>query len=108
MIRRPPRSTLDRSSAASDVYKRQAKCIHLLKGQILKCRSRTEQCLRGGTNEYRGELRAENLYCHAGKSHRGVVWRPVRCRQAQRRSSAEVFLVHSSACSPSSETSSLQ
>src|SRR5678815_3220792 len=28
MIRRPPRSTLDRSSAASDVYKRQP--IHLL------------------------------------------------------------------------------
>src|SRR5678815_3865313 len=26
MIRRPPRSTLDRSSAASDVYKRQ--CLH--------------------------------------------------------------------------------
>ena len=26
MIRRPPRSTLDRSSAASDVYKRQAEC----------------------------------------------------------------------------------
>ena len=25
MIRRPPRSTLDRSSAASDVYKRQGK-----------------------------------------------------------------------------------
>ena len=25
MIRRPPRSTLDRSSAASDVYKRQAR-----------------------------------------------------------------------------------
>ena len=25
MIRRPPRSTLDRSSAASDVYKRQSK-----------------------------------------------------------------------------------
>ena len=25
MVRRPPRSTLDRSSAASDVYKRQAK-----------------------------------------------------------------------------------
>ena len=28
MIRRPPRSTLDRSSAASDVYKRQV--IHLI------------------------------------------------------------------------------
>ena len=27
MIRRPPRSTLDRSSAASDVYKRQGKHI---------------------------------------------------------------------------------
>ena len=26
MIRRPPRSTLDRSSAASDVYKRQREC----------------------------------------------------------------------------------
>ena len=26
MIRRPPRSTLDRSSAASDVYKRQGYC----------------------------------------------------------------------------------
>ena len=26
MIRRPPRSTLDRSSAASDVYKRQLMC----------------------------------------------------------------------------------
>ena len=27
MIRRPPRSTLDRSSAASDVYKRQVKLL---------------------------------------------------------------------------------
>ena len=32
MIRRPPRSTLDRSSAASDVYKRQVK--YDLKGKI--------------------------------------------------------------------------
>ena len=29
MIRRPPRSTLDRSSAASDVYKRQAEGVHV-------------------------------------------------------------------------------
>ena len=28
MIRRPPRSTLDRSSAASDVYKRQLLLLH--------------------------------------------------------------------------------
>ena len=32
MIRRPPRSTLDRSSAASDVYKRQAKRNHIKVG----------------------------------------------------------------------------
>ena len=32
MIRRPPRSTLDRSSAASDVYKRQIYEIHLKPG----------------------------------------------------------------------------
>ena len=32
MIRRPPRSTLDRSSAASDVYKRQLQGLHLLAG----------------------------------------------------------------------------
>ena len=31
MIRRPPRSTLDRSSAASDVYKRQA--VNMLEDQ---------------------------------------------------------------------------
>ena len=30
MIRRPPRSTLDRSSAASDVYKRQADDIRVV------------------------------------------------------------------------------
>src|SRR5678809_1301652 len=29
MIRRPPRSTLDRSSAASDVYKRQVEVLEL-------------------------------------------------------------------------------
>ena len=28
MIRRPPRSTLDRSSAASDVYKRQVLALY--------------------------------------------------------------------------------
>src|SRR5678815_4993911 len=37
MIRRPPRSTLDRSSAASDVYKRQ-----LLNGEIRSCIAMTE------------------------------------------------------------------
>ena len=38
MIRRPPRSTLDRSSAASDVYKRQAPYIAMeyLEGKDLQ------------------------------------------------------------------------
>ena len=34
MIRRPPRSTLDRSSAASDVYKRQVQAVLLLAGGL--------------------------------------------------------------------------
>src|SRR5678815_3952662 len=36
MIRRPPRSTLDRSSAASDVYKRQLMMIPLRRSLIVK------------------------------------------------------------------------
>src|SRR5678809_946667 len=38
MIRRPPRSTLDRSSAASDVYKRQEKSsgvMHIKLGRLV-------------------------------------------------------------------------
>ena len=34
MIRRPPRSTLDRSSAASDVYKRQVYKYDMATGQF--------------------------------------------------------------------------
>eukprot|EP00826_Nyctotherus_ovalis_P053400 TRINITY_DN693_c0_g7_i1.p1 TRINITY_DN693_c0_g7~~TRINITY_DN693_c0_g7_i1.p1 ORF type:complete len:457 (+),score=154.74 TRINITY_DN693_c0_g7_i1:25-1371(+) len=36
MIRRPPRSTLDRSSAASDVYKRQTQSTWVLKEMVAK------------------------------------------------------------------------
>ena len=44
MIRRPPRSTLDRSSAASDVYKRQVQTVrwgamHLLQ-EVIRQRKR--------------------------------------------------------------------
>ena len=35
MIRRPPRSTLDRSSAASDVYKRQEEVVVKYRGPIV-------------------------------------------------------------------------
>ena len=48
MIRRPPRSTLDRSSAASDVYKRQSK--------------------DGGITTYRGLVRVEEG-AYGCKSH---------------------------------------
>ena len=50
MIRRPPRSTLDRSSAASDVYKRQALDV-------------AEQLGEGGV----GDLDAEHV--DAGEDH---------------------------------------
>ena len=41
MIRRPPRSTLDRSSAASDVYKRQLEVlVAALAGKLVKGRER--------------------------------------------------------------------
>ena len=43
MIRRPPRSTLDRSSAASDVYKRQAVAQQLMqRGFIVRAGLRPE------------------------------------------------------------------
>ena len=35
MIRRPPRSTLDRSSAASDVYKRQGHEIRIMTAEVV-------------------------------------------------------------------------
>src|SRR5678809_302952 len=41
MIRRPPRSTLDRSSAASDVYKRQAQTREVLQEELLALMQRT-------------------------------------------------------------------
>src|SRR5678815_1520877 len=46
MIRRPPRSTLDRSSAASDVYKRQV--LRLRWAAILHGRIRPSIALTGG------------------------------------------------------------
>ena len=41
MIRRPPRSTQSRSSAASDVYKRQAKMSQELKKELSKAPAKT-------------------------------------------------------------------
>ena len=39
MIRRPPRSTLDRSSAASDVYKRQELAKENINAEVIDLRS---------------------------------------------------------------------
>ena len=50
MIRRPPRSTLDRSSAASDVYKRQVACSRHEAGQSLNrglVRDADDELIRG-------------------------------------------------------------
>eukprot|EP00826_Nyctotherus_ovalis_P012987 TRINITY_DN13469_c0_g1_i1.p1 TRINITY_DN13469_c0_g1~~TRINITY_DN13469_c0_g1_i1.p1 ORF type:complete len:133 (-),score=57.05 TRINITY_DN13469_c0_g1_i1:83-460(-) len=50
MIRRPPRSTLDRSSAASDVYKRQHECD-----------AETLQVLERVKGEWEGRLQEREL-----------------------------------------------
>ena len=64
MIRRPPRSTLDRSSAASDVYKRQgqvdsepevAKDNRVDTEQVPECRDRPEDSRRVVGVEVAGE-----------------------------------------------------
>ena len=70
MIRRPPRSTLDRSSAASDVYKRQAFIIEelteLVEEAVLTEFDRITE--RGGvlgameTMYQRGKIQEESLY----------------------------------------------
>ena len=48
MIRRPPRSTLDRSSAASDVYKRQ---VFRTTGTVVKFAGHTAVYLEGTDKE---------------------------------------------------------
>ena len=52
MIRRPPRSTLDRSSAASDVYKRQAQT-----DRVEGDRSPVVHVLKPGSERREGELK---------------------------------------------------
>ena len=78
MIRRPPRSTQSRSSAASDVYKRQ--CSHLI---IASCHfSRWPQLLTRGSDprrgvvvfavEYTGILQLLHLHLAEALSYRRV------------------------------------
>ena len=55
MIRRPPRSTLDRSSAASDVYKRQV-------GKVAGCQVTEGSVQRGA----KVRLIRDNVVVHEG------------------------------------------
>ncbi len=64
MIRRPPRSTLDRSSAASDVYKRQSHTLHF--GVIEKNGTKVDEVVVGifkNPKSYTGEDIIE-ISCH--------------------------------------------
>ena len=54
MIRRPPRSTLDRSSAASDVYKRQDQAHELLLAHLGELRLGDDTLLDGLRAHLRG------------------------------------------------------
>src|SRR5678809_1630652 len=55
MIRRPPRSTLDRSSAASDVYKRQVKAF------VRRCRGRQIIIYTGGIHHVEHSIEADRI-----------------------------------------------
>ena len=52
-MRRPPRSTLDRSSAASDVYKRQEQVTAGLEGMSVPLRVAVMGCVVNGPGEAR-------------------------------------------------------
>src|SRR5678816_4947976 len=69
MIRRPPRSTLDRSSAASDVYKRQ-----VLELAVGLCRQGSRQVLR----QLREVVSANELVGRS--SHTPLLAHPVQVR----------------------------
>src|SRR5665811_1448731 len=64
MIRRPPRSTRVRSSAASDVYKRQVVLEPLPDAEAVAQRCREQARARGGADE------RERLYLHADATRR--------------------------------------
>ena len=57
MIRRPPRSTLDRSSAASDVYKRQA--LSSIAEAIEQKKIQQQEAKRVGNQQLEAELTME-------------------------------------------------
>ena len=74
MIRRPPRSTLDRSSAASDVYKRQDQLVAQIAAEpdfvsacdwVVDSDSRVEQLVVG-------VVVAQNLAVRRADDHGGV------------------------------------
>src|SRR5678816_1887078 len=78
MIRRPPRSTLDRSSAASDVYKRQLRVVpgidfafaryvdRVRRGLVNFRHERTIRPVRNGSCRYYGNLLQRRQFGESG------------------------------------------
>ena len=74
MIRRPPRSTLDRSSAASDVYKRQAH------GRVVGLRCLANREVITGLGVVDREVRCGGTHASAECVLRSIAQDPVRER----------------------------
>ena len=81
MIRRPPRSTLDRSSAASDVYKRQPLSNYPKKSQTIKVTF--DQDARIGEKSIReyfvqakiaAELIRIDISLESGRTDKSYIW----------------------------------
>ena len=66
MIRRPPRSTLDRSSAASDVYKRQGLVggLGLAPGANIGEKGATFEAVHGSAPDIAGTVSYTHLRAH--------------------------------------------
>ena len=70
MIRRPPRSTLDRASAASDVYKRQAQ---MRQGKLAGLDA--DLALRAASLAHRMKLPlADSVMLATAQAHGAVLW----------------------------------
>src|SRR5678809_291272 len=97
MIRRPPRSTLDRSSAASDVYKRQVSmrpsrtimspgptCFHPVRSLPLKRGFQSASCACEVANkEQRMRMAKKIRFIEVEISYkRGIVHHPAGCGAA--------------------------
>ena len=91
MIRRPPRSTLDRSSAASDVYKRQALDDEVVPGAV-RVRPGLAEARDRAVDESRIDLAAVS-YTHL-RAHETVLDLACRLLLANKTSSLSLAQIH--------------